>query len=249
MIVVVITCVVVIVALVVANLRLRTRGDELAALARATADERDSARSDASACADEAATVRRERDDALDRGNRSRRDAAEVANRLSAETAVREARESELDATRRALEVARAAGVGGLADVLWDLSLRQAEATWRLSIAVDPSAPSPLAACIDPFRTAVEIEIDAAREESGAVIELTWIGDGATASEHSVVALAIVRDVINQVGTAAASTTLTIACLDDAVELTVDSVDDDGEPVEVAMPHQPDAKPGWARIC
>lgn len=249
MIVVVITCVVVIVALVVANFRLRTRGDELATLVRATTEERDLARADAAAHADEAATVRSERDDALQRVDRARRDAAAVANRLSAETAAREASEGALEATRRALDAARAAGVGDLADVLWDLSLRQTEATWRLSVAVDPSAPSPLQACVDPFRTAVEVEIDAAREESGAVFELTWTGDGTTPTERSVVALAAVRDIIDQVGTVAASTSLTIACRDDAVELTVASIGDDGEPVEVAMPAPVESGPGSARIA
>lgn len=249
MIVVVITCVVVIAAMVFANLRLRARADEFAALARATADERDASRAQAVDAATDAAAARKERDDALERVNRSRRDAAQVANRLTAETAARAQAESELESTLRRLEEARDAGVGGLADLLWSLSVRRAETTWRLSIAVDPSAASPFAGQSDLFRTAAEIEVDAAREESGADIELEWTGDAVVESERAVVALAVLRDVVDALSTAAASTTVAVSCLDDGVELAVRAVDADGTPMEVRLPAEIESEPGRARIA
>ncbi len=249
MIVVVVTCVVVIVAMVIANLRLRTRADELEDLARSTADERDAARADAADAANDAALVRRQRDEALERGHRSRRDAAQVANRLTAESSARAEVEDQLRSARRDLDEARAAGVGGLADVLWLLSVRQAATTWRMSIAVDPSEPSPLEGCDDQFRAAIEIEVDAAREESGADLELEWAGEVvAPAPERAVVALAVVRDVISELATTSARTTLRVSCLDDAVEIEAESVDAAGASLPVSLPSQIESGPGRARI-
>ncbi len=248
MLVVVITCVVVIAALVVANLRQRARWDELETIARDTAAERDAA--DTRAVAAETATLaaERARDEALERVQRSRRDAAEVANRLSAETAARAEIESELASAREELEAARSASADGTIEQLWQLSLRRTEQTWRLSVAVDPSAPSPLAGTDDAFRTAVEIEIDAAREEAGAVIEVEWAGDAPVPEDRAALGLALVRDVIATLGTTAERTAVTISCGVDALELTVEALDPDGQPLPVPLPDGLEASPGTARI-
>lgn len=248
MLVVVITCVVVIAALVVANLRQRTRMQELEALARDTADER--AAADARAAAAETAMLAAEhaRDEAIERVQRSRRDAAEVANRLSAETAARAELESELDSVRQDLAAALDAGNDGTLEQLWQLSLRRVEQTWRLSVAVDPSSPSPLDDSDDPFRTAVEIEVDAAREEAGAVIETEWSGDAPVPVSRATVGLALVRDVVDSLGTSAERTTLTLSRGVDALELTVDAVDADGRQMPVSLPADLETSPGTARI-
>ncbi len=248
MLVVVITCVVVIAALVVANMRQRTRLSELETLARDAADQRDVAETRTAAA--EAATVNAERarDEALERVQRSRRDAAEVANRLSAATAARAGIEAELASVRQELEAARNAGTDGTIERLWQLSLRRAEATWRLSVAVDPSSASPLDDAGDPFRVAVEIEVDAAREEAGAVIETEWSGDAPVPVDRATVGLALVRDVVDSLGTAAERTTLTITRTADALELTVDAVDADGRQMPVTLPAELETSPGTARI-
>lgn len=248
MLVVVITCVVVIAALVVANVRQRTRVRQLETLARDTADERDAA--DARTAAAQTATIaaERARDEALERVQRSRRDAAEVANRLSAESAAKAEADAELASLREELEVARRGGSDATIEQLWHLSLRRAEQTWRLSVAIDPSGPSPLAETDDAFRTAVEIEIDAAREEAGAVIEVEWAGDAPVPADRATVGLAVVRDVVDSLGTVAERTALTITCATDALELTVEALDTDGRPLPVPLPDGLEASPGTARI-
>ena len=248
MLVVVITCVVVIAALVVANLRQRTRMQELDVLVGETAAERDAA--DVRRVAAETATLaaERARDEALERVQRSRRDAAEVANRLSAETTARAEVEAALTSAREELEAERRSGADGTVEHLWRLLLRRAEQTWRLSVAVDPSAPSPLADTDDAFRTAVEIEIDAAREEAGAVIEVEWVGEAPVPEARAAVGLALVRDVIDTTGTAAERTTVTIRCGPDALELAVEALDADGQPLPVPLPDDLETSPGTARI-
>lgn len=248
MLVLVITCVVVIAALVVANLRQRVRMRQLEALARDTTDERDAA--DLRAAASRRATVaaERARDEALERVQRSRRDAAEVANRLSAETAAKAEVDAELVALREELEAARRAGGDGTIEQLWQLSLRRAEATWRLSVAIDPAGESPLADTADPFRAAVEIEIDAAREEAGAVIEIEWIGDAPVPVERAIVGLALVRDLVDSLGTMADRTALTLTSRADALEVAVEALDADGQPLPVPLPSGLEASPGTARI-
>ncbi|WP_436795403.1 hypothetical protein [Actinospongicola halichondriae] len=246
MIAVVITCVVVIAALVVANLRLRSHVEAVTDLGRVTADERDAARAEAAVAADDATLARKQRDEALERGHRSRRDAAEVANRLSAETGARASLETELEVVRGELEEMRSAAA--LVDVLWNLSVRQAESTWRVSVAVDRDAVSPFVQTRDAFRTAVEIEVDAAREEAGADLELSWDGDAPVPTAHALLALAVVRDVVNALGTTTARTMLTVRRLDDAVEVAVGAVDGDGQVVAVPFPAGLETSPGTVRV-
>lgn len=248
MLVVVITCVVVIAALVVANLRQRTRMQELGVLVRDATDERDAADTRAAAAETATLSAERARDEALERVQRSRRDAAEVANRLSAESAARAETETELASARAELEAARSAGADGTIEHLWQLSLRRTEQTWCLSVAVDPSSPSPLADADDAFRTAVEVEIDAAREEAGAVIEVEWAGDTPVPDDRAAVGLALVRDVIDTLGTTAERTTVTISCGPDALELAVEALDADGQPLPVPLPDGLEVSPGTARI-
>lgn len=248
MIVVVITCVVVIGALVVANLRLRDRWNELESFARDTAEERDRAREEAATATTAVELAQQERDEALDRVSRARRDAAEVANRLSAEASARVSVEEELVAVRDELHEARSAGVGGLADRLWHLSVRQAEHTWRLSVAVDPDADSPFGGEQGSFRTAVEIELDAAREESGAVFEVEWTGEAEVPTGRAVVGMALIRDLVNALGTTADQTTLTISSTPAALEISVAATDAGGAALSVDLPAELESAPGVARI-
>lgn len=248
MLVVVITCVVVIVALMAANLRQRSHLQELEALARDTADERDAADARAAAAATATIAAERARDEALERVQRSRRDAAEVANRLSAETAARASVEAELVAIREELAAAESTGADGTVEQLWQLALRRAEQTWRLSVAIDRTGPSPLADTEDPFRTAVEIEVDAAREEAGAVIEIEWVGDAPVPAHRAAVGLALVRDLVDSLGTTADRTTMTVRCEDDALEVGVEALDVDGRPLPVPLPAGLEMAPGAARI-
>ena len=248
MLVVVITCVVVIAALVVAILRQRAAMQEVEALARDAADERDAADARAAAAGTATLAAERERDEALERVQRSRRDAAEVANRLSAEAAAKAELEAEVATLRDELEAARSSGDDETIEHLWQLSLRRTEQTWRLSIAIDPAGPSPLVDTDDPFRTAVEVEIDAAREEAGAVIEVEWTGDAPVPADRATLGLALVRDIVDSLGTTADRTTVTVTRHADALEIAVEAVDVDGQPLPVPLPDGLETSPGTARI-
>lgn len=248
MLAVVVICVVVIVALVVAIVRLRAHVRELTDFMVQTGAERDRAVADAETNRVAVQAAVGERDDALERVNRARRDAADVANRLRDETMEKEGLERALDEARSALAVAEAAQDASAPAVLWDLSVRESEHRWRISVAVDPGAESPIASADDPFRAAVEVEVEAAREESGAALDLVWKGEVRPTDERAVVALALVRDVIATHGTAAANTTVTIDCRADAVEVQVDAVDPDGAPIAVSIPAPLEREPGRALI-
>lgn len=248
MLVVVFLCVVLLIALTIVHFRLSARVDALHGVAAELTDERDAVTARADATAAELDAARLERDEALERVNRARRDAADVANRLRDESAAKDALAGELADARDALDAAAAAQSTSPAAVLWDLAVRESEHRWRVSVAVDPSTGSPLDGATDRFRAAVEVEVDAAREESGAALDLVWKGETPPDAERAVVALALVRDVIATHGTAAATTTITIDSQDDAVEVSIDAVGADGTPVDVSIPDAIEVEPGRARI-
>lgn len=265
MVVALVVCALVIVALVASLLRLRARADELARLVDDTRAERDRAGDERAAATARADELAQERDDALERVNRARRDAAEVANRLRDETNTRTDVERELTQVRAELEAARtelveaaaAASVAvrepgedaSRAESLWALMLRQVEHTWRVSVALGSEESSPLEGDGDPFRTAVEIEVDAAREEGGAAVDLVWSDDaGSPEPEQAAVALALVRDLIATLGTSAGRTKLTLALAGDGIEVGVEAVDDAGAPIKVELPAALEIEPGRARI-
>lgn len=136
------------------------------------------------------------------------------------------------------------------ADVLWALALAQVEQTWRVSLAVGPAEDSPLRSGEDLFRRAIEIEVEAAREEAGADVELRWEGAGAEVpSRQAVLAWALVRDVITRYATVAAHTELTLRVDEDAVELRVEATDDDGRPTPVRLPAPLEVGPGVVRVA
>ena len=248
LVVVLLLCVGLLIALTIVHFRLSARVDALHREAATLTAERDEATARSDELSTQVAAAPLERDDALERVNRARRDAADVANRLSDEAASREQLERTLAETQEALAAAEAAPQETPASVLWGLAIRECEQRWRVSVAVGPDATSPFDGDADPFRTAVEVEVEAAREESGAALDLVWKGESVPTDERAVVALALVRDVIGALGTAAANTTITVDGLDDGVEVQVDAVAADGSAVDVWIPPSLASGPGRARI-
>lgn len=265
MVVALVVSAVVVVVLAVVVIRLRRRVDELGVELADLRVARDEALAAREAAVAETRAVAGERDDALERVTRSRRDAAEVANRLSAETERREAIEADLAALREdftaaeaelaAAKQARSAatrdpgGDASTAAALWALQLRQTAHTWRLSISLGSDDACPLDETDDPFRTAVEIEVDAAREEGGAAIDLEW-GDGELdpAPAQAALALAVVRDVIAAVGTIAGRTVLRVDPDPGGVAIVVEAYDDADVPIAVELPASLEVEPGRAVV-
>ena len=236
------------VLLLVLLLRERSRasalGDELAAMTTA----RDLATVAADDAEERARLADRARDDALERVQRSRRDAAEVANRLREETAARTeaeaaversaaecgrlqgdlaSRTDELEAVRAELASRPAGDRDRDADVLWHLALGRIERLWRTSISLLPEDPSPIQGSDDPLRSAAEVVVDAAREEAGADIELVWVGSGREVPvDRATVALAVVESVVDTVSKATLRTTIRVTVDAGEVEIAVETDDD-----------------------
>lgn len=250
MIVVVIVCLLAVVGLAVALWRFQQHIDELSAERDDLASELDSADNEVTEALAATVAAEKARDDALERVQRSRRDAAEVAKRLAEESAARagaEARLSELsgELDRATAENAElrdqldAAGPSVDVDRLWALALADVERTWRMSVASGPDAVSPLGDSNDPLRTAVEIEVDAAREEAGAAIELDWRVEDVVTPAEGVVVLATVRQLIASVAKTASSALLTVTSSGDGVEVGVDARDDDDAPIVIDLAGTP----------
>ena len=267
MLVVTLVCLVALAALTVVHLRTRSQVEALADVVRDLTGQRDEARIEAGASADDAAAARRDRDDALERVQRARRDAAEVANRLRAESAARadaeraaatateegDAVRAEVDQLRadlrsaeEAIAAAPAPGDDGAATaVLWELALGRVERTWRTSVALGADDPSPLDGGDDALRTAVEVLVDAAREEAGADIEIEWSGSGAVLpTQRALLALEVVEAVVATVAKVATRTELRIAVAPDGVEIDVVTDDGAGGPLRLEVPVALGAGPG-----
>jgi len=128
---------------------------------------------------------------------------------------------------------------------LWDLALAGVRRTWDVSVAPSPGVPSPLEGAEDQLRAAIEIEVDAAREEAGAAIDLEWSGDATHPPAVSVRALSIAQELVARLAKASEAAVLRVTSADDGVVIEVEGTDADGRsvvPLDVAAEHQ--AAPG-----
>ncbi len=212
------------VVLIRTNARLTALGEDLGRAIRLR-EEADVAQRAAEA---DAAQARTARDDALERADRAEREATAVARRLEEEADARAAAEA-------ALADAQAAASGGEADAaaLWALALAGVRRTWEVSVAPSPGLASPLDGSDDELRDAVAIEVDAAREEAGAAIELTWDGTAVVGPALAVRALALAQEVVGRRATAPAAAVLAVPVRAGSVELAVTGPDLDGAPAPV----------------
>ena len=206
------------------NARLQSVTEELADANRAL-----SAAESARRLADgQAADARRERDDALERASRARRDAADVAKRMKQEAAARAAAEVAL-----ADAEAAASGSDERAAELWGLAVAAVQRTWEVSVSPSPGVPSPLDDTDDELQAAVGIEVDAAREEMGASIELEWSGSAVAPPALAVRALALVQELIGRVAKATDGAVLHVTSAPGQVTVEVAGTDIDGAAVPV----------------
>lgn len=176
----------------------------------------------------EATEARRERDDALERASRARRDSAEVAKRMKQEADARAAAEVAL-----AEAEASAAGSDEQAAELWALALGAVRRTWEVSVAPSPGLASPLDGSDDELRDAISIEVDAAREEAGAAIELVWSGTEAAGPAVAVRALALAQELIGRLAKATDAAVLRVSVGPGRVEIDVSGSDVEGAPAPV----------------
>lgn len=249
MIVVVVVCLLVIVGLAVQLQRLQTRIAERDATIDGLRSELAAADNEVTEALTATARAERARDDALERVQRAKRDASEVAGRLSAETDRAQQLDAEIEGLRAELAAAQAADDDERIAALWALTLAGTERAWRTSVALAPDEDSPLAGIDRPLREAIEIEIDAAREEAGADIELHWEVDEAVELADAVQVLVTARELIATVAKTAAHTELTVRSSGDGLELVIDARDDASSPLDVAIPGLDAAAPGRYRVA
>jgi len=185
-------------------------------------------------------TKEREAADALatERAERARlaedRAAANEAEALAAAQAARAAAERAEAAEAAAAayrDAATSTTAGVAADVLWILEQARSERTWRFSVAPGPDSPSVFAGTSDPFLAALQVELDAAREDVGAVVELdAEIPDGLTLAA-TVLALRAAQELVADVVRRSEETTLHIGADGTDLVIDVESIDEDGEAV------------------
>jgi hypothetical protein len=201
----------------------RTAAAAATATAEQTAAERDAEQ--ARALAAELA-----RDEAASRATDAEAQAAE------AEVRAGEAASQAADAATRAAEAearaAEAAARNGLdPDVLWTLERARSERTWRQSVALGAGEPSVFDGSDHPLREALQVELDAAREDVGAVVELDAdLPDRLTVSA-SVLALRATQELVADIVRRSEESTVRIGVDGTDLVVDIDAVDEDGGPV------------------
>src|SRR5829696_3916573 len=226
-----------------AELALTADARDAADRARAEAEERTATTSarieeleaESAAARAAAATAAAERDQARHDADTATAARAEAEERLAgfearaAEAAAAQA--GALAAVEQATAIAPAAAGELDAQVLWALEKSRSERTWRHSVAVGPDG-SPFAETHDPLHEALQIELDAAREEVGAVVELDADLPPAVSAAGAVLTLRAAQELLAEVVRRSESTVLHVHA--DGADLVVDveSRDEDGNRVE-----------------
>ena len=166
-----------------------------------------------------------------------------VADRRSAEA---EAQRSQADQQRDAAEAAAAAALerADLADerstrvfagfdpeLIWQLEQARSERLWRLSIALGPDLDSVFLDDPQPLRVALQVEVDATREEVGAVVELDAELPPDLTPAGSVLVLRSAQELLATVVRRSEDTTVRIRPDGRDILVTIHSRDEHGEPV------------------
>lgn len=116
------------------------------------------------------------------------------------------------------------------AQVLWALEKARTERTWRHSVAVDPTA-SPFTEAGVALVDAIQVELDAAREDVGAEIDLdAELPDDLTAA-GAVLTLRVVQELVADLVRRAEATTLRLRPDGNDIVVTVQAVDDEDQPI------------------
>jgi hypothetical protein len=138
-------------------------------------------------------------------------------------------------------------------NVLWILEQARSERTWRFSVAPGPDSVSAFADASNPLVAALQVELDAAREDVGAVVELEAdIPDGLTVAA-TVLTLRAAQELLADVVRRSEETTLRVHADGDDLIVAVDSLDENGQavlPAPLPIPPSPsvDVSPTGVRI-
>lgn len=236
-----------VIALAIAWTRTRRSLETSVAVAEERSEQLELAREALREAEAEGAARSRERDDALARELRVKRDAAEVAKRLEAAARERDqltTTQAELVAERDALaeECERlqtrptsddAASMDG--ELVWALTLARIDRLWQVSVSSGIGAASPLIGSSSLLADALEILVAAAREEAGATVELTYTGDGEVEGSTAATVVCLCEELVAAAIEGADETRAEIEVTDDDVIVSV-SATRDGRDVAVPGP-------------
>ena len=171
--------------------------------------------------------------------------ATATARATDAEARAAEAEGRETEAAARA-DAAEARAVGVDADVLWALELLRSERTWRHSVAPGPDAPSVLDNSAEPLQQALQIELDAAREEVGVEVELDAEVPAELTVAGSLLALRTAQELLAPAVRSGELTSIQLRADGADLVVAVHSLDQDDEPVALeplAIPASIDIEP------
>lgn len=195
----------------------------------AAADERWIAADDRAAAADDrAATADAQRDQAREEAAV----AAEAQRAADVRTAAAEQRGDDVVAALESRDADGASDAVAIdAHVLWALEQARSERTWRHSVAIGPESESVFTDAADPLREALQVELDAAREDVGAVVELEAdLPEGITKA-GCMLTLRAAQELLADVVRRAEETTLVVRADGRDLVVTVRAIGEDGEPV------------------
>ena len=167
----------------------------------------------------------------------SARDTA-AADAAEARTEAAEARAAVEQAEARAAEAAGRNGIDP--QLLWSLEKARSERTWRQSVALGEGG-SFLDGADDPLREAIQVELDAAREDVGAVVELDAELPATVTPAGSMLVLRAAQELLAHTVKAAEEATLRIRTDGEDVLVTIDAADENGQSVALAPLTIPDS--------
>ena len=150
---------------------------------------------------------------------------------LAAETEARELATGDANEAAAELQRVRRLVDGFDPEVLWSLELRRSERTWRLSVAPSPEVPSELAEAQHPLVAALQIEVEAVREEVGTIVSLDAVIEGDLTPAATVLTLRVVQELMATVVRRAEEAAVHVRLVDEDVVIVMEATDENGEAV------------------
>jgi hypothetical protein len=152
------------------------------------------------------------------------------------------------------VRAAEAAARNGLdPELLWTLERARSERTWRQSVALGADSTSVFEGSEHPLREALQVELDAAREDVGARVELDTDVPADVTAGGSVLVLRAAQELLARAVKVAEETTLHVRADGEDVVVTIEAVDEEGAAVAIdplAVPASADveATDGGVRV-
>ena len=114
---------------------------------------------------------------------------------------------------------------------LWAMERARSERTWRYSVSLGPDSVSVFQSTDEPLLAALQVEVDAAREEVGTVVHLDAVVPSGMSDEASLLTLRVAQEVLAPVVRQGEQATLHVRADGADILITVTLLDADEQPV------------------